>query len=479
MNLTETTPTHPPGQAVSNVWTIGIVLAVALGFIMAMLDVTVVNVALGDIQREFASPLSTLVWIVDAYTLTFASLLLLGGSFADWWGAKRAYIGGLLIFVSASALCGVSTSTGFLIAARLLQGCGAAAFLPSSLTLLTQSFPDTAMRTRMVGVWGAFIGAAAGSGPFVGGLLIHHFGWRSIFYLNLPVGALGVCLTAILLRPSQPSPRPFDIVSHLLMMAGLSSISFTLIEGPVFGWFMSRAIVLSTLGAVSAITLFSLRERTTPHPVIPHALLHNGPFWILNGVGFLLSFVIFGEIFVVSLLLEKARGASAYQTGIQMLPIMGVFAFVNYFAGRFAAVWGTKRIMTLGYGVAALGAVSTMIVGGSAGYWQLAITFAICNVGLGLAGPPLIARVMLQAGEAYANIGSATLSANRQIGALCGVAMMAIILDAIANWGLGVRVVFGVFAVLLMSALTLVHCGVADDQSGRESLPASPPSTEA
>ena len=139
-------------QDSSRLWKVGVVFAVALGFVMAMLDVTVVNVALGDIQREFTSPLSTLVWIVDAYTLTFASLLLLGGSLADWIGAKRAYISGLATFVLASALCGLATSTSLLIIARLLQGVGAAFFLPSSLTLLTQSFPDPATRTRMIGV---------------------------------------------------------------------------------------------------------------------------------------------------------------------------------------------------------------------------------------------------------------------------------------------------------------------------------------
>ena len=377
MALIEICDTDRSGQAAGRAWTLGVVLAVALGFIMAMLDVTVVNVTLGDVQREFDSPLSTLVWIVDAYTLTFASLLLLGGSLADWLGAKRAYISGLAIFVMASGFCGVSTSTSYLILARLLQGCGAAFFLPSSLTLLTQSFPDAATRTRMVGVWGAFIGAAAGSGPFVGGLVIHQFGWRSIFYLNLPIGVFGVILTAMLLRPSRPNPRPFDFTSHLLIMGALSGISFTLIEGPPFGWFASRGIVLSALAAASAVTLFVLRERAAQHPVIPRALFHNGPFWTLNGAGFLLSFVLFGEIFVVSLLLEKARGASAFMTGIQMLPIMGVFAFVNYFAGRLGALWSGRRIMSVGFGVAAFGAASTMSLGGAAPYSLLAITLAL------------------------------------------------------------------------------------------------------
>ena len=447
-------------QDSSRLWKVGVIFAVALGFVMAMLDVTVVNVALGDIQREFNSPLSTLVWIVDAYALTFASLLLLGGSLADRIGAKRSYISGLVIFVLASALCGLAASTSVLIVARLLQGVGAAFFLPSSLTLLTQSFPDPATRTRMIGVYGAFVGGAAGSGPFIGGFIVHELGWRSIFYLNLPIGVLGVILTAILLRPSQPNPRPFDVASHLLMMAALSGISFTLIEGHSLGWFSSRAIVLSVVVASASIALFAIRERVAPHPMIPRALLRNRRFWTLNAAGTLMSVVLFGEIFVVSLFLEKARGASAFMAGIRMLPIMGVFAFVNYYAGRASVFWPNRRIMIAGYGTAAVGAASTMLVGGAAPYWLLAITLAICNLGLGFSGPAMMSSVMHEAGKDHANIGSATLSANRQIGALCSVALMGLLLDTIPDWGMSFRVVFSVFALCMVTAAVLVQQGM-------------------
>ncbi|GGF35883.1 methylenomycin A resistance protein [Aliidongia dinghuensis] len=444
----------------SRLWKVGVIFAVALGFVMAMLDVTVVNVALGDIQREFTSPLSTLVWIIDAYTLTFASLLLLGGSLADRIGAKRTYISGLMIFVLASAVCGLATSASILVVARLLQGVGAAFFLPSSLTLLTQSFPDPVTRTRMIGVYGAFVGAAAGSGPFVGGLVVHELGWRSIFYLNLPIGALGVILTAILLRPSKPKPRPFDVASHLLLMGALSGVSFTLIEGHSLGWFASRTIVFSVLVALASITLFAVRERLASHPVIPHALLHNRRFWTFNATGTLMSAVLFGEIFVVTLFLEKARGASAFMAGIQMLPIMGVFAFVNYYAGRISSVWSNRRIMIVGYGTAALGAASTILVGGAAPYWLLALTLGICNLGLGFSGPAMMSSVMHEAGRDHANIGSATLSANRQIGALCSVALMGLLLDVIPDWESSLRAAFTVFAFCMVTAAVLVRQGV-------------------
>ena len=449
----------PPDNQDNRAPKLAVVLAISLGFIMAILDVTVVNVALGDIQHEFGSALPTLVWIIDAYTLTFASLLMLGGSLADWLGAKQAYALGLLIFVFASALCGGATSTNMLIIARLLQGCSAAFFVPSSLTLLTESFPDRATRTKMVGVWGAFIGAAAGAGPFIGGLLVHQFGWRSIFYLNLPIGALGVLLTAILLRPSQRSRRPFDLVSHLLIVGTLSGLSYTLIEGPSLGWFASRSIVLSTFTLVSTGALFLLRERTARHPVIPIELLHNRPFWALNGVGSLISFVLFGEIFVVSLFLEKDRGASAFWTGVEMLPIMGVFAFMNYFSGHLAARWGGRRIMTIGFSIGAFGAVTAALLGSSVPYWEFVLAVAACNAGFALATPAMVASVLYEAGEVYANVGSAMLNANRQVGALCGVAVMGLVIDLVPAWALSFRIAFATFAVCLLAALILVRMG--------------------
>ena len=445
------------GRSPSPMWTLGVVLAVSLGFVMAMLDVTVVNVALGDIQNEFGASLSALVWVVDAYTLTFAALLLLGGSLADWLGAKRAYMAGLLLFICASAFCGLASSTTMLIVARLLQGCGAALFMPSSLTLLTESFPDRATRAKMLGIWGAFVGAAAGAGPFIGGVLIHQFGWRSIFYLNLPIGALGVVLTALLLRPSSRNPRPFDFISHLLIMAALSGLSFALIEGPVLGWFASPQITISACVSAAALALVVVRERLAAHPVIPREMIRNGPVWLLNGMGFLVNFVIFGEIFVVSLFLEKARGTSALMTGVEMLPIMGIVSLSNYGSGFLAGSWGGRRIMMVGNAVGVLGALAAMLLGGGAPYGLLVIAIAICNAGYALAIPAMIAGVMHEGGQRYANVSAATLNASRQIGALAGVATMGIVLHLIPDWGLSMRVAFGAFAICLAFALMLVH----------------------
>lgn len=440
-------------------------MAVALGFVMAMLDVTVVNVALGDIKRDFGAPLSDLVWIVDAYTLTFAAFLLLGGSLADRIGAKRAYIAGLTLFIVASALCGLAPSTGVLVAARLLQGCGAALFMPSSLSLLTQSFPDRKTRTKLIGIWGAIVGAASGAGPFIGGVLVDHFGWRSIFYLNLPIGALGVVLTLLLLRPSTPNARPFDLLSHGFIVAALGGLSFMLIEGPALGWFAAPAVAASALVAAAALGLFALRERTAAHPVIPHPLVRNRSFLALNGMGFLVNFVIFGELFVVSLYLQQAKGASALMTGIEMLPLMGMVSIVNVFSGHYAALWGGRRVMLVGTIAAALGAGAAMLLGGGAPYWALVLAIALCNAGFGFAIPAMIAGVMTEAGHAYANVGAATLNANRQVGALAGVAAMGILLHLVPDWVLSLRIAFASFALCLVAAHLIVRARVASDRA--------------
>ena len=350
-------------QDSSRLWKVGVVFAVALGFVMAMLDVTVVNVALGDIQREFTSPLSTLVWIVDAYTLTL--LLYCCSAIARRLDRREARLYRRSCDIRACLSAVRARPVDELHRRPAVPGrrCSVlSAELADAVDTVVSRPRHAHQDDRRLG---CICWCGSGLRPFVGGLLVHQFGWRGIFYLNLPIGVLGVILTAILLRPSQPNPRPFDVASHLLMMAALSGISFTLIEGPSLGWFASRAIVLSVFVASASITLFAIRERVAPHPVIPRALLHNRRFWTLNAAGTLMSVVLFGEIFVMSLFLEKARGASAFMAGIQMLPIMGVFAFVNYYAGRASAVWTNRHIMIVGYGTAALGAASTMLVGGA------------------------------------------------------------------------------------------------------------------
>jgi MFS transporter, DHA2 family, methylenomycin A resistance protein len=353
-----------------------------------------------------------------------------------------------------------------LIAARLLQGVGAALFMPSSLSLLTESFPDRATRTKLVGIWSAVIAAAAGSGPVVGGVLVAHFGWRSIFYLNLPVGLLGTALTIALLRASPRRARPFDIGSHSLIMAALGGLSYLLIEGPALGWFSSWRIIAAALVGLLAFAFLLRRELTASHPVIPRPLAGNSHFWALNGMGFLVNFVLFGEIFIVSLFLQQARGATALATGVGMLPIMCVAPVVNFTSGHLVNRWGGRRIMMVGLFCAAIGAMTAAAFGGSAPYWLLVAPIALCNAGLALAIPAMTAGVMHEAGQADANVGAATLNANRQIGALAGVAVVGIVVHLVGDWTMNIRISFAAFTICLITGFLLIHFGAA---------PSSPP----
>jgi MFS transporter, DHA2 family, methylenomycin A resistance protein len=454
-----TLPLATVQTAPSRLWTAGVIVAVSLGFVMAMLDVTVVNVALGDIQKEFRTSLSTLVWTIDAYTLTFAALLLFGGALADRIGAKRAYMFGLLWFVVASGLCGAAQSGPALIYARLFQGVGAALFMPSSLSLLTQSFPDPVVRTRLLGLWGAIVAAAAGSGSLVGGILVSEFGWRSIFHLNLPIGIVGIVLTALVLKPSPLRHHPFDILTHALIMTALAGLSYALIEGPSLGWLSVRIIAAALIAVVAGTTVF-LRERVARvagHPVIPHLLAYNRRFWVLNLMGFAINFVLFGEIFVISMFLQRARGASAFATGLHMLPMMCMLSIMNLFSGFLCVRWGIRKVILIGILATAAGCLLTPIFGNDSSIWPLTLSVALCNAGLGLAIPAMINGVMHEAGGNEANVGAATLNANRQIGALAGVAAIGIVLHLSTNWSVTLGFVFIGFAACLLTSLFFVR----------------------
>lgn len=426
----------------TRVSTFAITFALALGYVMAMLDATAVNVALEKIRAEFGAPLSALVWVVDAYTLTFAALLLLGGSLADRLGAKRAYLLGLAWFVVASGVCALAGSAAELIIARLFQGFGAALFMPSSMSLIGETFPDKRQRTKLVSIWGALVAAAAGTGPLFGGSLIALFGWRSIFYLNIPIGIVGILLSTLLLRPSTVHPKPFSVTSHGLFMAALGALSFTLIEGPAKRWFASQEIVLSALLAAVTLAVVVLRELTAAHPVVSRSLRGNARFWAYNHMGFCVNFTLFGEIFVLGLYLQQGRQQSPFMTGAEMLPIIGLLTVMSFLSAQVSTRWGAHRTIFAGFACSTASAGLTAVAGPDAPEWVLITTLVLCNTGIGLSTPAVIVGIIQEAGPANANIASAMLNANRQLGSLAGVAVMGILLQVVNAWPVSIRLAF-------------------------------------
>lgn len=424
----------------------------AIGFIMAMLDVTVVNVALPGIAAQFGVPLAGLVWIVDGYTLAFAALLLVAGALADRYGARRIYLTGLAVFTLASLLCGLAWNADVLIGARMVQGFGAALFMPSSLSLLAHTYEDDALRARMVSLWSAIVAVAAASGPLVGGMLIAQYGWRGVFLVNLPVGLAGLWLAATRIRPAARHPRPLSLGGHALGVAMLASACYALIEGNVHGW-SSPPILASVAAALASGALLVARERRHPHPVLPRPLYATPGFGAVNGIGFLINFGSFGQLFLLSLYLQDTHGALA--TGMLLLPIVAVFSLGNLASGRVSARGNLPATLAGGLAVGAAANAMLAASGGHLPYALLAAGAALGNLGLGTAIPAMTALTMQLAGRAYANGAAAALNANRQAGALVGVAVMGTLIHGLADWPARLAAAFAISAAGYAGAAVL------------------------
>ncbi|MET3131239.1 DHA2 family methylenomycin A resistance protein-like MFS transporter [Oxalobacteraceae bacterium GrIS 1.11] len=437
-----------------------LLFTLVIGAVMAMLDVTAVNVALPDIALNLAVPLTGLVWVVDAYTLSFAALLLAGGALADRFGTKKVYQGGLALFVLASVLCGLASSGAALVAARLLQGAGAALFMPSSLSLLSHAFEDERRRASMLGRWSAFIGAAGALGPLAGGLLVHQFGWRGVFWINVPLGLLGIALAQALLPAAPPHPRPLSLFSHGLGVVALSALSFVLIEGQGYGWTSAPVLAATALAALSGAVLLR-RERRGAHPLLPRALFERPTFAAANGIGFLVNFAAYGQLFLVSLYLQRAAGTDALEAGLKLLPMMGSFTIGNLLSGRITARLGVRGPMLAGLAGAAAIAALLMNLTPATPYLWLALSVTVMNALVGVAVPAMTSTVMQVAGRRHASSAAAALNANRQIGALVGVALMGTILHALPDWHLRLPLAFGAIALAYLLAAGLVWRHVA------------------
>ncbi len=434
-------------------------ITLAIGFVMAMLDVTVVNVALPSIALQFTVPLTDLVWIVDGYTLTFAALLLVAGALADRYGAKTVYLAGLGVFTLASLLCGLAPDADTLILARMLQGLGAALFMPSSLSLLTHAYDDEQVRNRMLAAWSAIVAVAGAAGPLLGGVLIHQFGWRGIFLINLPLGLAGLWLARNRIEAAPRRPRALNPLSHLLGIIGLSSLCFVLIQGNAYGWTSSRIAGIAALGLAAAVLLVR-RERRHAEPIIPRALFATTQFAAANGVGFLINLAAYGQLFLLSLFLQQARGADALQTGLQLVPMLAVFSIGNLLSSRVSARWNVSISLLGGISLAtAMSAAGIFAFAPDMAYWPFAVIVALANLGVGVAVPAMTSVVMQVSGKNHANSAAAALNANRQSGALVGVALIGTILHLMPDWQASLPTAYALITAgyLLAAALVWQH----------------------
>jgi DHA2 family methylenomycin A resistance protein-like MFS transporter len=427
-------------------------LALCCAVFMTVMDTLIVNVALKSMQSALGADLSHLQWVVDAYTLSFASCLLIAGAMGDRLGYRRMFSAGLWLFTLASAACGLAPSLGFLVAARALQGMGASLLMPNALSLLNHSYQDPAAKARAVGVWATCSSAGASAGPVLGGFLVGGFGWRSIFFINLPVGILAFLLLRVSVteRRAEEAPRPFDWMSQALGIAALGGLTYALIEGRARGL---RAALVPLLVLGGSAVWFALRQRRSEHPILPREL-PRVPAWVnANFVALLICFVYYAFVFMASLYFQGYRHFSPMQTGLTFLPMTLVQPFLHPFLGRWVARSGPRIPMTLALALAALGLFLASFMDAATSHLWLALIMLPIGLGSSLGISPALVSMLRATPKAYSGVASGLFNTSRQVGSLLGVAALGAFL------GPGERFLSGFHAAVLVSGV-LVLLGI-------------------
>src|SRR6187455_3603378 len=407
-------------------WTLG---AVSFGLFMIMLDNTVVNVALPSIQRDLHMQLSELEWIVSGYALTFAALMLIGGKLADAYGRRLIFVLGIAIFTLASLACGLASSGDALIGARVAQGVGAALMNPATLSIIAVTFPPR-QRGTAIGIWAGTSALALAIGPLVGGLLTEHASWNWIFFVNVPIGVLGIAASFLLIDESRDeSHERLDLPGLATSGLGLFALTYGLIEANNYGWSSVRIVGAFVVAAVS-LTLFVLLERRQRAPMLDLTLFRNRTYAGANLVMLLVALAMFGVFFFVSLYMQNVLGYSAVQTGAAFLPMTVLIILIAPVAGRTADRLGSRGLMTVGMLLIATQLLLFSQLGVDASYWQLLPCLIIGGVGMAMTMTPSAAAATRSVPVDKAGVGSAVLNSARQVGGTMGVAIMGAIVAA-------------------------------------------------
>jgi EmrB/QacA subfamily drug resistance transporter len=406
-----------------------VLLTMCFALAMAMLDNTVVNVALPTLNRELGATVSDLQWIVDGYVLAFASLLLTGGILGDRYGRKRMFLSGLAIFTIASLACGLASSSGELIAFRALQGIGAALLMPGTLSILTVTFPPHE-RAKAIGLWAGMSGLALALGPTLGGYMVEHLGWESVFFLNVPIGIVAFAVAVRTVRESRSDEaRDLDIPGLLLGTGALFSFTYALIEANQRGW--SDPLILACLaGGVVLVAAFLMWESRSPHAMMPLSFFRIPAFSAGSLVAFSISLGMFATFFFLSLYMQSPylRGYTAFEAGVRFLPMTLMIVVTAPNAGRYASKHGSRAPMTYGLILAGGGLTCLSLLTATTPYWMMGVIFAVMGHGMGATMAPMTAAVMNAVGQQRAGLGSAMTNTSREVGGVFGIALLGTIL---------------------------------------------------
>jgi EmrB/QacA subfamily drug resistance transporter len=416
--LTARTPTSTHDRR----WAVLGVLAVAVFAIN--LDVSIVNVALPSLVRELHASTSRLQWVVDAYQLTFCAFVLAAGSLSDRFGRKGALITGLAVFGAGSLAGAFGTSTGELIAARAVMGVGAAIVFPNTLSILTNVFTDRVERAKAIGIWGATVGMGVAFGPIIGGWLLEHFWWGSVFVAMVPAAAIAIVLIGLVAPTSRDPAAPrLDIAGLVLSTAAIAALVYTIIEAPVRGWTAPASLAGFAFAAAALASFIALESRSTS-PMLDVGLFKNLRFSAASGAVTVAFFTLYGFIFLITQYFQFLHGYSPFSTGVRLLPVALSMGAASTFGPRIAVRLGNNRVVAAGLFMMGTGFAWISRSSMHTSYLEIVGQMLWTATGIGLATAPATEAIMGVVPKEKAGVGSAVNDATRELGGTLGVAVV-------------------------------------------------------
>lgn len=397
-------------------------LAASLPMFMATLDNLVVTSALPVLQAELGATLTDLQWVVNAYTLAFATLMIAAATLGDRWGRRRTFLGGIAVFTLGSVAAALAGSPGALIAARAVQGVGAAAVMPLSLTLLAAAVPAS-RRAMAIGVWGGVSGLGVALGPVVGGAVVEGISWEAMFWINVPVALLAVPLVLRALPEGRGRAQRLDLLGLVLAAAGVLGIVWGVVHGNEDGW-TSAGVLGPIVGGVAALALFLRHEARTPHALVPLRLFRSRSFSVANVSGFAFSLGAFGAVFLLAQYLQVVQGYSPLEAGLRTLPWTAAPMVVAPLAGILTPRVGVRVLLTAGLTAQAAGLAWLALATSDGGYAALVPGLVLAGVGMGLTFAPSATAVLADMAPDDHGTASSTNSTLREVGVALGVAVL-------------------------------------------------------
>ena len=415
-------------------WTLA---AVSVGLFMIMLDNTVVNVALPSIRSSLGMSIEGLEWVVAGYALTFAAFMLVGGKLADFLGRRLIFMVGLAVFTGASLACGLAPNGGFLIGARVVQGFGGALMNPATLSIITATFAPRE-RGRAIGIWAGVSAMALAIGPLVGGLLTEHVNWNWIFFINVPIGILGLFATPIFISESrdESAQQRLDIPGLAASAIGLFSLTYGFIEASNYGWTSARILGAFAIAAVALVT-FGLLELHQRAPMLDLSLFRNRTFSGANAAMLFVGLAMFGTFFFVSLYMQNVLGYSPVEAGASFLPMTILIILIAPRAGALTDRVGSRWLVGGGMTLLAGMLFYYTTLGASESFWALLPGLLLGGVGMGMTMTPVTAAAMSAVPVDKAGVGSAVLNSARQVGGSLGIAVMGSIVASASSYLVG------------------------------------------